>query len=106
MFCSKCGAPKPTVPTNFCTKCGTQFSKESIEDIRDNYQINVGVSTAIGLSSGIITVIFSAAISQIFHFEWWGWAIILVVTGGLMTILLFSSFKTIKNSLERQLKRK
>jgi uncharacterized membrane protein YvbJ len=104
MICPNCGASKEE-DANFCRKCGYKFASDQIEDYRDSYQINVGVSIAIGMASSIITGIFSAAISEIIHLEWWGWCIILLITSIMIVILFYRSFKTVEKSAIRQLRR-
>jgi len=105
MFCFKCGTERKQ-EANYCTKCGYQFSEELIEDVKDKYQINVGVSTVVGICTGIIVGIFSAALQQTIILPWWGWAIILLGTTIFIAILINDSFKTIKKSFYNQLRRK
>lgn len=105
MVCPKCGTPKLDC-ANFCWNCGYNFSQDLIEDYRDSYQINIGSATIIGLCSGIVTGIFSAAISQVIKFEWWGWAIVLVFSFLACGVLIFKSFSAMKESITRQLRRR
>ena len=104
MLCATCGAEK-IENANFCVKCGYQFSQDLIEKQKDDYLINYGLSTIVGLGSGILTGIVSAAASQTLKLEWWGWAIILVFASAGIGILLYTSFKTLENALIRQRRR-
>jgi len=105
MACPNCGSVK-IKDANFCVKCGYQFSKDSLEECKDNYRINVGQSTVLGLCSGILTGIFSAGLQETIHLEWWGWCIVMIATTLGITFLIYNSFNAVKNSLERQLRRK
>lgn len=104
MFCSQCGAER-VQEANYCKNCGFKFSDELIEDIKDKYQINVGVATIIGLCTGILTGIFSAAINSYIKMESWAWGSTIIGVIVAIALIMFWSFKSIKESIERQLRR-
>ena len=105
MICSRCGTEK-IENANYCIKCGFKFANESLEEVKDTYLVNYSLSAIIGICSGIITGIFSAALSESIHLEWWGWIIVLCLSAIGIGFFLFSCFKTLKNALIRQLRRK
>jgi uncharacterized membrane protein YvbJ len=105
MICPNCGSEK-IENANFCFNCGYQFSNDGIEEVKDNYLINVNLSIALGLCVGIITGLFSAAIHETIVMPWWGWWIVLVVITIFLVKLLFTSFADVEKSLKRQMRRK
>jgi ACR3 family arsenite efflux pump ArsB len=105
MACPNCGIKK-IENANFCINCGYQLSKDSIEEFKDSYQVNVALSTVLGVCTGVITGLFSAAIQETIHMDWWGWVILIAVMMILLAKIIFDSFKTVEKSVKRQMRRR
>jgi len=105
MACPNCGIEKND-NANFCWSCGYNFTKETLEEYRDSYQINTNGSIIIGLGSGIVTGIFSAALSQVIKLDLLGWGIVLAFSFLVCGSLIITSLLTMKESATRQIRRR
>ena len=104
MFCENCGAEKYSEDAIFCTKCGIQFSKRIIEDLRDDFQINFDIAIITGLGAGVITGLFSATITQTFNYSPLTWFLLYIGCGIFILYLLITRFKSFARTLKRRLK--
>jgi drug/metabolite transporter (DMT)-like permease len=104
MFCIHCGTENRN-DALFCIGCGQHIKRKLIEEIADEYKINVCIAIIVGLCTGVISGIFSATFSSTWHPELWQAIVILFFSMIVIMGSIFSLTKTLKESLERRIKR-
>jgi hypothetical protein len=105
MVCPNCGTDRKA-DANYCWNCGYNFTKDTLEDFRDEYQVNISGSIIIGLCSGIITGIVSAGLTNSISLPQWGWGVTFGITFVISLILIWKTFSNMKKSAIRQLRRR
>jgi hypothetical protein len=104
MYCIHCGTENPN-NVNYCKECGHHFLRKQLQEIQDEYIINVCISVITGICTGVISGIFSFSISSMWHPELWQATILYVVS--LLTIvgLIYYVVKILEKSIKNRIKR-
>jgi len=104
MYCIHCGIENPN-NVYYCKGCGRPFLRKQLEEIGDEYKINVCISIVVGICTGIISGIFSAAFSSLWHPELWVAALVFLAVIVAVVMLIIYATKTLATSLKNRIKR-